>query len=476
MSISKTAVLAEVIKRKTVISSNEVQLSADFPAQNAFVEDPSRYIAAQCSRRAGKSNGLALRFFKTMERHPKSQCIYLALTRDSAKEILWPVLQEMNDKYKIGCAFTESQLVMKHPNGSTLKLFGADMKNFIKRLKGRKYPGVGVDESQDFGPHLESLIDDVLTPSISDYPDGWIALVGTPGPVPQGYFYQVTQERKFGYSRHAWTLMENPHMPDPQSFLKDLKVRKEWTDENPTLKREWLNQWVLDTNSLWVRYNESINNYNNLPKEHKWQFVMGVDIGFKDADAIAVLAWAETSQETYLVEELITRKQGITELVAQIDSLQKKYGVYKIVMDEGGLGKKIAEEIRRRFSCPLHPADKVNKQDNIEFLNDALRLSKFKAKNDSQFAKDSYLVQIDWLASTPKRIILKKNFHSDIIDAVLYAFRESYAYSIRFEESKKPHWGTKEWAEQQSTSMFEAELEGHTQAEEYSKWQQGKWE
>ncbi len=467
MRASKTSALIETISRKQQgASARPILLNPNFPAQNRFIQDPARYISAQCSRRAGKTNGLAYRFFMTMEKYPKSQCVYLGLTRDSAKGALWPVLQEINDRYQLGCEFVESKLTMKHPNGAILLILGADMPNYIKRLRGRKYPGVAIDEAQDFSSHIESLIDDVLTPSISDYPDGWLAVTGTPGPVPQGYFFEVTRNHKYGFSHHEWTLYENPNMPNPQAFVADLKARKEWDDKNPTLLREWLNNWVLDVNALWIQYSEARNHYNELPPGHKWNYVMGVDIGFKDADAIAVLAWSETNRQTYLVEERIAAKQGITELVAAIDALQKKYNVYKIVMDEGGLGKKIGEEIRRRFGCPLEPADKANKQDNVEFLNDDMRLGKFMAKKDSQFAKDSYMVQIDWEKSTPKRIILKKGFHSDIIDAVLYAFRESYAFTHQPEPPKLIP-GTKEWAEAESKEMWEAELAGHLRDSQY---------
>lgn len=459
MKASQTAALLEAIQRKTATKpSIPITLDPNFTKQNDFINDPSRYISAQCSRRAGKTNGLAYRFHASMEKYPKSQCIYMGLTLDSAKGAMWPAFEEFNQRYNLGYEFIESKKTIFHKNGAKLVIVGADMKNFIKRLKGRKYPGVAIDESQDFGAHLESLIDDVLTPSIADYKDGWIAITGTPGPVPQGYFFEVTCNKKFGFSHHGWTLFENPNMPKPQEFVDDLIKRKEWTPETPTLKREWLNQWVLDTNSLWVKYDKNINSYDLLPQGHKWSYVMGVDIGFKDADAIAVLAWSETSPETFLVHEQITRKQGITDLVAQIDTLQKKYDVYKIVMDEGGLGKKIGEEIRRRFGCPLEPADKANKQDNVEFLNDDLRLGKFKAKSNSQFAQDSYMVEIDWLKSTPKRIQLKTNFHSDIIDAVLYAFRESYGYTHK-PEVKAPPRGSKEWAEAQSQSMWDAEMQ-----------------
>lgn len=469
MIASKTAVIVEKLSRQDLsASAKSVELSADFPAQNAFVQDTARYIDAQCSRRAGKTNGLALRYFRTMEKHPKSQCIYLGLTLESAREIMWPVLHELNDKYQVGCTFLESKLIMKHPNGATLKLFGADQKNFIKRLKGRKYPGVGVDEAQDFGAHLQSLVDDVLTPSIADYEDSWIALTGTPGPVPQGYFFDVTRNKKYGFSHHEWDLMQNPHMPHPQEFLADLIAKRQWPEDHPTLLREWRNKWVLDTDALWIRYNEKVNHFQELPKEHKFNYILGIDIGFNDADALAVIAWSDTTPITYLVEEKVTKKQGITELVEQIEAIRKRYDIYKMVIDTGGLGKKVAEEIIRRHSIPLEAADKTRKQENVELLNDSLRLGKFKAKSSSRFAQDSYLVQIDWDKSTPDKIVVKKKPHSDIIDAVLYSFKESYGYTHRI-EPEKPRYGSKEWADAQSSSMFEAELAGHQAEIELSK-------
>ena len=463
---SKTAIFAEALARqKSSAVTNQVTLSADFPAQNRFVEDTSKFVAAQCSRRAGKSNGLALRFFRTLETHPKAQCVYLALTRDSAKEIMWGVLQELNAQFNLGCTFTESKLEMKHPNGSKLNLYGADMKNFIKRLKGRKFPGVAIDEAQDFGSHLETLIYDTLSPALADYSDSWLALTGTPGPVPTGFFFDVTHNNKHGYSVHKWTLLDNIYMPNPAGFIKELCEKREWTDDNPTYRREYKNEWVLDAKSLWIQYSKSVNNYDALPAGHNWQYIMGVDLGFRDADAIAIIAWAETSPITYLVEELVAPKQGITELMDQMQVMEKKYNNPKIVMDEGGLGKKIAEELRRRHGLSINPADKIRKQENVELLNDAMRLGKFMAKSNTRFVADSYLVQIDWDKSTPNRIVVKKEPHSDIIDAVLYAFKESYAFSHR-PEPVKPKFGSKEWADAQQDSMFEQELEGMLKEQE----------
>lgn len=438
-------------------ASKLVNLGQSFPEQCAFTEDTNRYIVAQCSRRAGKTNGLAIRFFKTLAKHPKSQCIYLSLTLDSARDIMWPVLQDLNYKYDLGYTFKESKLTMTGPNGAELKLLGADMKNFIKRLKGRKYPGVAIDEAQDFSAHLQSLVDDVITPAISDYEDSWLAVTGTPGPVPNGYFFEITQQRKHGYSFHEWTLLNNPYMPAPAKFIAELMEKRQWKEDHPTLLREYRNKWVLDRASLWIQYESSICDFDVRPPllKHEWNYIMGIDLGFKDADAIAVLAWSEKDPNTYLVEEIITRKQGLTELVEQIKQTQVKYDVSKMVIDEGGLGKKLAEEMRRQHGIPVQPADKVRKQENVEFLNDALRLGKFRAKSTSQFALDSYKVQIDWDKSTSNRIVVKKDPHSDIIDAVLYAFKESPAFG--YEKPKpEPARGTKEWADKQANDTFEA--------------------
>lgn len=435
-----------------------------FPQQQAFIEDPGQFLAALCTRQAGKSNGLAGRFMNTMLKYPGSLCRYIALTRDSAKDIMWPVLEELNNRKVLKAQLVESKLTMVLPNRARLRLYGADMKNFVRRLRGVKSPGTGVDEAQEFDPaHLKNLVEDILEPCMTFYSDGWLALTGTPGPIPRGPFFEITEHGHSDYSVHKWSLHDNPYLPDSRAFVDKLKAKHKWADDNPTLLREWCGKWVLDLDSLLVRYNHQINHFERL-NPNRWETIMGIDMGFNDADAIAVLAWSDNDPCTYLVEELVTEKQGLTELVEQIERLSKKYNVSKMVIDEGGLGKKLAEEMRRQKGIPVQPADKTRKFENVAFLNDALRLGRFKAPKSSRFAQDSYQLQIDWEKTTPDRIVVKKGFHSDIIDAVLYAFKESPAFSYQSAQAK-PKYGSKEWADQQVDEMEQA-------AEEYFKKQE----
>ena len=187
---------------------------------------------------------------------------------------------------------------------------------------------------------------------------------------------------------------------------------------------------------------------------------LGVDIGYRDSDAIAVLGWSDVSKLVYLVEEYVAPKQDITDLTNCIKAFQKKYDASKIVMDEGALGKKIGEELRRRHHISVEPAEKTEKQSNVEILNDYMRLGHFKAKANSRFAQDSYLIQIDWEKSRPNKIVIKKNPHSDIIDAVLYAFKLTYAYAYEAPKPEPAH-GSREWAKAERDKMWQLELEGH---------------
>jgi hypothetical protein len=434
-------------------------LDPRFPAQNKFILDNASFIDAQCSRRAGKSSGLAIRFFNTMNKYPGATCRYLALTGDSARDIMWPVLEELDDKYKIGLKFIPSRLTVINPLGGKLRLYGADMKNFIRRLRGNKSPGTAVDEAQEFGSHLEYLVDDVLTPMMIDFPDSWLAITGTPGPIPMGYFFEITNNKKHGYSHHEWDLLQNPYLPDPQAFLNKLISDKQWDANHPTLLREWRNKWVLDLESLWIKYKDNVNHFDSLPSNiRQWNYILGVDIGYRDADAFAVLAWSEHSPSTYLIEEIVTKKQDITGLRQQIETLRKSYSFHKMVMDTGGLGKKIAEELKERYGIPLEAADKLRKQENVEILNDALRLGNFKANKDGQFAQDTYLIQVDWDKSTPDKIIIRKKPHSDIIDAVLYAFKESPAYHYK-DPVVMPKVGTAEYDRLQEEQHVQAAME-----------------
>lgn len=455
-----------------------------FDKQLKFVEDPRPFKIAVCSRRAGKTVACAADLINTCLAAPEIVCLYITLARTNAKRLLWPEIKKINSKYKLGGKEDLIELSMTFPNGSVIYCSGAKDAAEIEKFRGLALKKVYIDECQSFRAHIKELIDDILVPALIDY-DGSLCLIGTPGPIPAGYFAEMAgathksnkeeddegdDDEEFNWVRYHWTFFDNPHISikskkTHDQVLKRVLRMRGVTVDDPSIQREFFGKWVLDSDSLWIKYSAALNDFDGLKLGKKYNFILGVDVGFNDADALAVLAEDDVSKNIYLVEEIVTAKQGISELVEQIEYVIKKYNVSKIVMDEGGLGKKMAEEMRRRHGLPIHPADKARKQENVAFLNDALRTGRFKAKSDSRFAQDSFLVEIDRDKSRPDRIKLSDKHHSDIIDAVLYAFKESIAYSYR-PPKVKPAVGSKEWLDAQPEEMWEAANEHFTEQAE----------
>lgn len=426
-----------------------------FPEQLAFIQDSASFKTAVCSRRAGKTVGCAADLIHTALNHSGVVSLYITLSRINAKRIIWPEILRINREYALGGKPNDTELSIRFPNSSVIYASGAKDKSEIENFRGLPIKKAYVDECQSFRPYIEDLIDDVLSKALFDY-SGTLCLTGTPGAVPAGYFHNCAQSQE--WSHHAWTMLQNPWLQRKSGktamelILADCK-RMGVDLSHPKIQRECFGKWVIDPDALVFKYDPKKNDYEALPElAGKWQHVIGVDLGFDDSDAIAVIGWSTKLKEAYLVDEIVRPKQGITELANQIDSLYRKYDPLRIVMDTGGLGKKISEEIQRRYSLPIQAAEKTRKFEYIEILNDALRTQKFYANKTSHFANDCFLVEWDKESLQPK---ISDNYHSDITDAVLYAFRESLHWLYE-PEKFIPKRNTPEWFAQAERDMEEA--------------------
>lgn len=461
------AVLEEIARRPPVFSVE----AFCFPEQIAFIRDPATYKTAVCSRRAGKTIACAVDLLDTALQKPKCASLYITLSRLNAKRIIWAEILDINRKHELGGIPNETELSIKFPNGHIIYFSGAKDKTEVEKYRGFPLVKVYIDEAQAFRPYIENLVDDVLSKSLFDY-DGTLCLIGTPGPVPVGYFYQASQSGQWGH--HGWTMLQNPWLerksgkPPMELILRDCK-RMGVLPSDPKIQRECFGRWVTDSNSLVFKYDRDRNHFVNWSPNHKAQYVIGVDLGYNDADAMAVIGWnpayhhagsPPSSSETYLVEEYSREKQGITELAQDLDRLVKKYNPVAVVVDAGGLGKKIVEELRKRYGLPVKPADKARKFEYIELLNDALRNGLFLAKADGLFAQDAMLVEYDKAKHSGDKYVISDAYHSDIADAVLYAFRESLHWisePVRA-PALKPH--SQEWiAEQERLIQEQLEME-----------------
>lgn len=406
-----------------------------FKEQLEFINDKSPWITASCSRRSGKTEACALDLLDTAIKYDGVNCLYITLTRNNASKLVWNKVLEYNERYKLGGRPNISSLSLTMPSKSVIYFSGCNDKSELDKFRGLALKLIYIDEVQSFKSFIKELIDEVLAPTLADYA-GSLKLIGTPAPIQTGYFWNTLQNS--AYHHHKWTFWDNPHIAiksglTHQEILDRELSRRGVTKEHPSVKREWFGEWTVDTDALVIKYNQH-NDYSTLPS--LTDYIVAVDIGHDDADAIAVLGWHKNVKTCYLVEENINAQQGITELAAQIESAIKRYNPLKVVMDTGGLGKKIAEELRKRYSLPIVAAEKSRKIEYLALLDDALRTKAFMAKASSRFALDSFIVEWDYDKSTSDKLVIKDEPHSDIIDAVLYGYREAIHW---LSEAERPY-------------------------------------
>jgi len=399
-----------------------------FKEQIDFVRDPARFATAVCSVRAGKTTACAADLIDTALSMPGTTGLYITLARSSAKRIVWPELHKIVREFKIECSFNEVELAIKFPNGSVIYCSGANTEAETEKLRGLSNVAlVYIDESQAFRSHLKELVEDVLVKRLYDT-NGRCRLIGTPGPIPSGYFHDCSKSSQWAH--HAWTLHNNPWIERKSGLTVSQLIqqdmdRKGVTVDDPSIQRECFGRWVLDSQSLILQYDAGKNHYETLPKG-SWKYILGMDFGYNDADSFSVLGWTDVSPDTYLVEEVIKEKQTYEQMVKNFEELHAKYHFHKVKADPGGGGKKLIESLRARYPLPFESAEKTEKVANLKILNNALRTGRFKARKDSRFAQDCNLLERDLDKSTPDKIVIKG--HSDAVDSVLYPFKESPAY------------------------------------------------
>lgn len=446
--------------------------------QQAFILDTHRFLAAICDRRAGKTYGACLKQCDDALRHPGSIHMFLGITLSSAKRNCWdPCFKEIDVRFGLDLKFNEVNSTIRFPNGSVIYVIGADASaEQKKKMRGGKYRSVIVDEAQDFSSDLDDLVKSVLRPAIMDQ-RGWLLLQGTPGQMPVGLFYRITKSAVAAEPRewdvvdkgtsiewhvHTWSSAHNYRVAaQREEELSSMLAINPDIANTPTFQREWRGMWVTDTNRRVYKYTPEFNDFTDLPKLSKegWHYSIGVDLGFNDETTLCCIAWHDNDPCAYIVESDGMPKLDITDAADWVRDWMRRYDASMVVVD--GANKQAVEEIRRRHGLPLIAADKREKAEFIDILNDAFitrRLMVRKGTLDEPCCEElrDQAAHLSWDEKWFKRKIRKEDPHApnDRLDAMLYAYRLAYAY-LSEEIKAEPERGSDEWRKQEEREMIE---------------------
>lgn len=430
-------------------------VKALFGPQKAFFLDKSKKKAAVCSRRAGKTESIAAWLLEGARDSPGEKSVYIALSRNSCRMILWATLQAICRRHSLPLKFKErdNQLVVVTENEHEIWLAGCKDSAEIEKFRGLKLRRAAIDEGASYGPFLRSLVEDVLEPALVDL-NGDIAIIGTPGVVPAGYFYEITTGGGFlrggksaaKWSTHSWSLIQNPYIqlnkvsqefrnseilaandsgyinPRSSEYLSEKLEDNRWTEDNPTFRREWLGQWVLDGAALVYPYNPTINEcfVRDMPDEGAWTYAIGVDVGHQEPTAFVVGCYRRGHPEIYIVHA--EKHEGLipSAVAVRIQALKKRFRAQFVVMDTGGIGKGYAEECSQRYGVAIQPAEKTKKLAFIEIMRGELLSGNIKVD-----PREAAELVLEWqnLVWDEKKAEPDSSFEDHLSDAALYLFR-----------------------------------------------------
>jgi phage terminase large subunit len=438
-----------------------------FPQQKNFVDDPAKLKALWCTRRASKSYVAGLYMIKEAMTNPGTNCLFIGLTRESAKGIIWKdILKPINRKHRLGCQFNGTALTMTFPNGSVIWVTGVDTdEDEMNKLLGKKYRLVCLDESSLYTINLNRLVYGILKPAVAD-PNkdgerGTICMMGTSSNFTQGLFFDITNKKEPGWSLHTWTALDNPFIKDQwQEELDDIAANRPMFMETPLFKQWYLNQWVIDTEKLVYKFNQDKNLFDKRPalKPEGWSYVLGVDLGYEDDSAFVLCAFHEHDHTLYVVSTFNKKHMDITDVANKIKEYLGQYSIGKVIVD--GSDKQSVEEMRRRHNVPLEPAEKQGKSDFIELLNAELIQAHIKINNKCRNLIQE-MMGLVWKTTGDIIDVPRKEHPSlpnHLCDALLYAWRYSYSYMAEI-PVKLPVMGTKAWQDAENDKMWETERE-----------------
>jgi hypothetical protein len=385
--------------------------------QQALVMDDSPLIAADPGRRAGKTTAFFGKAERACERRDAAKIFYFAPSNEQGFDIVWDDLIRHNHDFKLGWEALKADKCFRR-GAAKIELFGYYSRRDVERARGTHSDLVWIDEAGLLPDWAEYFIEDVIQPTTIDYL-GQIVLSGTPSIAAGGFFFDAIHALEGWSNKHHWTAEQNPFFKGRDVFA-EVCARFNLTRDSIKFRREWLAEWIIDPDDLvYAVPNSAI---RTSPPGEKWYSnVIGLDLGWRDHDAISVVG-VEANRRTSHLRHIETKGQQTNhQLFRRILELQERFPG-PVVYDPAGHATKKTIETFRIDAPAIHwvQAEKVRKVEFIQLLNDDLREGLTTVETDSPMLKEAR--RLKW--KRPGQLATDAE-HSDPGDAWLYAWRKA---------------------------------------------------
>ena len=400
-----------------------------FPWQRTVLECFNKNIQLIAGRRTGKSYFMAryavrhcAKGYDTINGTKKKRSVLLlGMTLTRAKDIFWENIKTAIDDCRLPYdKIDNGNFTVEFSNGSSISLGGTSTKVEIQKYRGGDYSLIMIDECQSI-KGLLTLIKDVLEP-IQTGRDSTIVVSGT-GPLFLGSYYaQICDSNQWAHFRY--TMKDNPTVPT--DALESVLEKNGWTPDNPTYRREYLAETVLDEERLMIPHREYFE-LNEIKKVEFDKAIICCDWGFADRSAIGLILYNDNG-EMRLVWEWAEPKQPVSKLVEKVKEAlkiaQEKYGIglsfIKAVADNSN--GNVNRELYLQGLTMLQDAYKIDWLYQMNRLNEACYTGKLKVVKGGEF--DSECDKAVWKKDEETgKIVYEEDkviFHPDMLHSVRY--------------------------------------------------------
>lgn len=442
-------VIEEVKRRKKAASKVELLQNHLFPKQKELVNQEEPIAVAQCGRRSGKTESMAVWLLLGAFSKPYVTCCYASMSKSSAVSNIWHIFQKLDRTYDLEIKFNnkDHEIILK--NGSNIMLGGVEKYNEREKFRGKAFLRIVLDEIGSFRAYARSFWEEVLQPTLLDH-RGRVIFASTPPEVPSGLFYDYCHDPNI--PTFKWNSMDNPHIPHAEQWLeKEILEKRGWSWDTPAFRREYLGEWTYNTSNLAYSYDEERNTTATVP-EGFTNRILGIDVGYRDATGFVLLAYDDHNPEVVVLEAETFENMYPSAMAEKIDEYQQRHDIERIIIDSTGIGKGYQEEIRMRYGIHTEAAEKMKKITYVRHLSEAFSTGKIKfVKNHCEELIDE-VVQLRWEEGREK--LVDGNDH--LCDALLYAWRACKGFLFQ-EKAYKPKVYTDEWFEMQDEKSIEVE-------------------
>lgn len=401
-----------------------------FDRQLAVQDDPAQFIACHPGRRSGKSESIPRGCAEDALEADRGETVILgAETQKKARALHWSAFHGMC--VRLGLPFTPrvQEGAFVTPWDSRVVFWGINDNAAVELLRGFKMKAARFDEVATYATKLNYLVGSVLEPALGDT-GGRCILYGTPSVTRVGDWADICLGVTPGWSIHHWTVRENPKFPrDAEQMLAQVRLRNNWSEDNPTYQREYMGRFVNDSGMMVYDYHHSRNTAESVPVDlMRGECTLGIDYGTaKDPCAWTAVWSARGSREVYVLES--RKRHGLLPEDAALitKELVDRWQPVRIVGDSGGLGAPYVKAFNRRYGDIsgqwVQAADKMGVLGQIQICSGELRAGRVKLLPAAGDLAAEMQV-LPW--KDAKKEVQHPEYANDVCDSFRYAFMCHY--------------------------------------------------